>query len=197
MLKINLQSIFILMLTLRHAHVVWGLLIGEVLVTERPYHCNPLQTSACAWATWQAIVSHSAFPLAQVAGAAAAAGLSLEAVAAEAAAAAHAVGSMGVATRVCTVPGGEPSTRWAPPQPGPSRIAWAPPPPCALRQAAEHPASNVIQAIHRNAWASPSARSLCQAASRPPGIWFLASSLLPVEPRLLHAVRAQGRRGVG
>ena len=48
---------------------------------------------------------------AQVAGAAAAAGLSLEAVAAEAAAAAHAVGSMGVATRVCTVPGAEPSTR--------------------------------------------------------------------------------------
>ena len=51
--------------------------------------------------------------VAQVAGAAAAAGLSLEKVAAEAAAAAQAVGSMGVATSVCTVPGSQPSTRCA------------------------------------------------------------------------------------
>jgi len=49
----------------------------------------------------------------QVAGAAAAAGLSLEAVAAEAAAAARAVGSMGVATAVCTLPGAAPSERSA------------------------------------------------------------------------------------
>ena len=49
--------------------------------------------------------------VAQVAGAAAAAGLSLDKVAAEAAAAAQAVGSMGVATSVCTVPGSQPSTR--------------------------------------------------------------------------------------
>jgi hypothetical protein len=47
-----------------------------------------------------------------VAGAAAAAGLPLADVAAEAAAAAAAVGSMGVATSACTLPGGQPSDRW-------------------------------------------------------------------------------------
>ena len=47
----------------------------------------------------------------KVAGAAAAAGLPLADVAAEAAAAAAAVGSMGVATSACTLPGGQPSGR--------------------------------------------------------------------------------------
>lgn len=47
----------------------------------------------------------------QVAGAAAAAGLSLADVAAEAQAAAASVGSMGVATSACTLPGGQPSDR--------------------------------------------------------------------------------------
>jgi hypothetical protein len=58
----------------------------------------------------------------QVAGAAAAAGLSLEAVANEAAAAARAVGSMGVATAVCTLPGAAPSDRSA----APARLARRP-----------------------------------------------------------------------
>lgn len=53
----------------------------------------------------------SPLPAPQVAGAAAAAGLSLKDVTAEAAAAAAAVGSMGVATSACTLPGGQPSER--------------------------------------------------------------------------------------
>lgn len=47
----------------------------------------------------------------KVAGAAAAAGLPLAQVKEEAEAAAHLVGSMGVATSVCTLPGGKPSGR--------------------------------------------------------------------------------------
>ena len=47
----------------------------------------------------------------QVAGAAAADGATLEQVKAEAEAAAAAVGSVGVATRSCTLPGGRPSDR--------------------------------------------------------------------------------------
>lgn len=48
-----------------------------------------------------------------MAGAAAAAGLPLEEVRKEAEAAAASVGSMGLASRVCCLPGEQPARRWA------------------------------------------------------------------------------------
>lgn len=41
MLKLNPQFLNKLMLALRHAHVVWGLLIGKVLGAERSYQQTP------------------------------------------------------------------------------------------------------------------------------------------------------------
>lgn len=99
------------MLALRHVHVVWELLIGKVLGAKLSNQHNSVQEFCMCMG------DSPTHGLAQVAGAAAAAGLSLQAVAAEAAAAARAVGSMGVATRVCTVPGSEPSTRLVSPLP--------------------------------------------------------------------------------